>query len=128
MNRLEEIKSRYIDYETDFNIHSEDVEWLIKQVERVKKLEEIKSDAINQIDATQRRNKRLEKRVQELEEGMERFQSGRNVAVATKMKMDDLEKQNKRYREVVTQAISDLENECLWDALVKLKALEADEQ
>lgn len=30
----------------------------------------------------------------------------------------------KRYREVVTQAISDLENECLWDALVKLKALE----
>lgn len=30
----------------------------------------------------------------------------------------------KRCREVVTQAISDLENECLWDALVKLKALE----
>ena len=34
------------------------------------------------------------------------------------------EEQNKRYREVIEKAIDDLENECLWDALVRLKALE----
>lgn len=43
----------------------------------------------------------LIERVQELEEERERYQSGRNVAVATKMKKDDLEKQNKRYREAI---------------------------
>ena len=32
--------------------------------------------------------------------------------------------QNKRYREVIKKAIDDLENECLWDALVALKELE----
>ena len=41
------------------------------------------------------------KRVQDLEKEKERYQSGRNVAVATKMKMDDLEQQNKRYREAL---------------------------
>ena len=32
--------------------------------------------------------------------------------------------ENKRYREVIKKAIDDLENECLWDALVALKELE----
>lgn len=40
-------------------------------------------------------------RTQELEKTVERYQSGRNVAVTTKMKMDELEKQNKRYREAL---------------------------
>lgn len=35
-------------------------------------------------------------------------------------------KQNKRYREAIEKAIEDLENECLWDALVRLKELEGD--
>lgn len=35
--------------------------------------------------------------------------------------------QNKRYREAIEEAIKDLENECLWDALVALKALECEE-
>lgn len=34
--------------------------------------------------------------------------------------------QNKRYRETVEEAVKDLENECLWDALIKLKALEVE--
>jgi len=38
-----------------------------------------------------------------------------------------LMEQNKRYRRTVEEAIKDLENECLWDALIKLKALEGDE-
>ena len=56
-----------------FDLTEEDIEWLIEQAERV----------------------------QELEEEKERYQSGRNVAVKTKMKMDELEKQNKRYREAI---------------------------
>lgn len=32
--------------------------------------------------------------------------------------------QMNRYREVIKKAIDDLENECLWDALVALKELE----
>lgn len=36
----------------------------------------------------------------------------------------NLQSKNKRYREVIKKAIDDLENECLWDALVALKALE----
>lgn len=37
---------------------------------------------------------------------------------------DKLLAENKRYREVIKKAIDDLENECLWDALVALKVLE----
>lgn len=40
----------------------------------------------------------------------------------------NLQSKIKRYQGVVTQAISDLENECLWDALVKLKALESESE
>ena len=36
----------------------------------------------------------------------------------------ELEVEIERYREVIEKAIEDLENECLWDALVRLKALE----
>lgn len=56
-----------------YTVDSDDYKWLIEQAERV----------------------------QELEEEVERYQSGRNVAVITKMKMDELEKQNKRYREAL---------------------------
>lgn len=41
--------------------------------------------------------------------------------------LKELEEQNKRYREVIKKAIDDLENECLWDALIALKALEGGE-
>lgn len=39
---------------------------------------------------------------------------------------DKLLAENKRYREVIKKAIDDLENECLWDALVALKELEGE--
>ena len=41
--------------------------------------------------------------------------------------LESMYEQNKRYREVIKKAIDDLENECLWDALVALKALEESE-
>ena len=102
--RLERIKER-VNYHGHLD---DDIEFLIEQAEQVQKLKEIKNNAINQIDVTQERNKRLEKRVQELEEKRERYQSGRNVAVATKMKMDDLEEQNKRYRETIKSVRSEI--------------------
>ena len=113
--RLERIKER-VNYHGHLD---DDIEFLIEQAEQVQKLKEIKNNAINQIDVTQERNKRLEERVQELEDII--YQDARQDV------LEGLYEENNRYREVVTQAISDLENECLWDALVKLKALEESE-
>lgn len=70
--RLEEIKFKFNNtIDVMLYVPYEDVKFLIEQAERVP----------------------------ELEEEMERYRSGRNVAVVTKMKMDELEQQNKRYRE-----------------------------
>lgn len=63
-------------------------------------------------------------RVQELEENLEH---GAKVAVKTAEKLHYEQQQNKRYREVIKKVIDDLENECLWDALMRLKALEGEE-
>ncbi|HLR91936.1 MAG TPA: hypothetical protein VK048_02665, partial [Atopostipes sp.] len=63
-------------------------------------------------------------RVQELEEES-RFQMSETHKNLDKVIY--LDKENKRYREVIKKAIDDLENECLWDALVSLKALEGEE-
>ena len=43
-------------------------------------------------------------------------------------RVEELVEENKRYREVIKKAIDDLENGCLWDALVALKELEGDEE
>lgn len=72
-SNLDEIKRKYMDYEYDYNLKKTDINWLIKQAERV----------------------------QELEESIERWQSGRKIAVSTKIKIDELETQNKRYREAL---------------------------
>lgn len=37
--RLEDIKSRYMEHEYDFNLKNVDIKWLIKQAERVEELE-----------------------------------------------------------------------------------------
>lgn len=39
--RLEEIKDRYMDFKHDFNLKKEDVEFLLKQAERVQELEKL---------------------------------------------------------------------------------------
>lgn len=36
---LEDIKERFVKYQTDYNLNGEDVEWLIQQSERVEELE-----------------------------------------------------------------------------------------
>ena len=101
--RLEEIKQYLIhfynavDVEEDIKVYifnTLKIEWLIEQAERVQKLEEIKSDAIRQIDVTQRRNERLEKRVQELEEDSK----------DAKFAIDMLQAENQRYK----QALEDI--------------------
>jgi len=62
------------DYQNAFPI---DVDWLLnyakEQTKRVQELEEVRSDAIDQIDVAQRRNERLEQRVEELEEENKRY-------------------------------------------------------
>ncbi|HSH24817.1 MAG TPA: hypothetical protein VLA13_04690 [Massilibacterium sp.] len=60
-------------------------------------------------------------RTQELEEIAET--DGSAFHSLEKLFMES-EQQNKRYREAIEKAIEDLENECLWDALVRLKELE----
>lgn len=58
--------------------------------------------SVNDIYWLVRYAKEQAERVQELGEEVKRYQSGRNVAVITKMKMDELEQQNKRYREALS--------------------------
>ena len=92
-------------------ISDSDFEWLIEQVERLQELEEIKSDAIKQIDVTQRRNERLEERVQELEEENKRIRQMKYHEAYEQGKFDtnmkvwyelpELEQLNKRYREAL---------------------------
>lgn len=48
--------------------------------------------------------------MQELEESIERWQSGRKIAVSTKIKIDELETQNKCYREAIEFGIEYLKN------------------
>ena len=73
------------------HINIKHFDWLIEQSEQVQKLKEIKNNAINQIDVTQERNKRLEKRVQELEDVL-------NIDAPTYQRITE---QNKRYREAL---------------------------
>lgn len=79
----------------------EDYKFLFEKAQHVFMYEDAAEEANAVIEQTNEKNIALRERVQELEEEKERYQSGRNVAVATKMKMDDLEKQNKRYREAL---------------------------
>ena len=82
--RLERIKER-VNYHGHLD---DDIDWLIKQAERVQELEDI-------------------------------IYKDERQAV-----LESMYEQNKRYREVIKKAIDDLENECLWDALVALEELE----
>jgi len=38
---LKEIKDRYVDYEYDFNLKKEHVNWLIKQAEKIEQIKKI---------------------------------------------------------------------------------------
>lgn len=97
-SNLDKIKEKYMDYEYDYNLKKEDINWLIEQAERVQELEEINTDAITQIDVIQRRNERLEKRVQELEETVEDYKT---VNKEFHQRGRKVRKQNKRYREAL---------------------------
>lgn len=82
------------------------LDYLIKQAERVQNLKEIKNNAINQIDVTQERNKRLEERVRDLEKNIEQEYNNHK----------DLEsgllRQNKCYREAI-ERIKKYANDCI---------------
>ncbi|HSH26063.1 MAG TPA: hypothetical protein VLA13_11105 [Massilibacterium sp.] len=82
--------------------------YAIQQTERVEELEEINTDAITQIDVMQKRNERLEKRVQELEGGLAYYK------MATESYLD-IEQQNKRYREALDKQFKEF-----WEACVKV--------
>lgn len=72
-------------------------------INRVQELEEIKSEAIKQIDVTQRRNKGLEERVHELEEHLRLA----NQYVKKEREINTrLEQQNKCYREAIDYVMS----------------------
>lgn len=112
--RLEEIRKHetiadnecgeYEHHKVDF--YYEHVGWLIEQAERVQNLKEIKNNAINQIDVTQERNKRLEERVRDLEKNIEQEYNNHK----------DLEsgllRQNKCYREAI-ERIKKYANDCI---------------
>src|SRR5699024_5715433 len=74
------------------------LEWAIEQTKRVQKLEEIRSDAIDQIDVTQRRNERLEQLVQELEM---QLKVSNSVHADDRKLLNRRTKQNERYRELL---------------------------
>jgi len=87
-------------------------DWRVRKVSDKERLEEVVENVVFLRGLTGALNAELPEddfwylyeqaeRVQELEKEKERYQSGRNVAVKTKMKMDELEKQNKRYREAI---------------------------
>jgi len=75
-----------------------------EKAERVQKLEEIKSEAIKQLDVAQRRNERLEKRAQELEEDNENLQTLSNINRKEHMRIHE---QNKRYREAIENVLKE---------------------
>ena len=102
--RLERIIQMQYDGYTIWDMSEDDLVWLIEQAERV----------------------------QELEEEKERYQSGRNIAVKTKIRMDNLEKQNKRYREAIERALDESswgdEGNALYRMIgILTKALEGEE-
>lgn len=97
--RLEEIKKSFnfwMEEDESIGLIPEDIEWLIKQAERLQEL-----------------RKRYLTLTQENEQVNDEL-------------IDEFRK-NKRYRKAIAKTIDDLENECLWDALVRLKALEESE-
>jgi len=69
-----------------------------EQAERVQELEGIKNDAIEQIDVTQERNKRLENRVQELENTLRIWMDRSDHLSGEYLKYKE---QNKCYREAL---------------------------
>ena len=129
--RLEEIKAQYhllTRNGYDLGAWDEPFSWLI---ERVQELEEIKNDAIEQIDVTQERNKRLENRVQDLESENRALKA---VAKSNKFIGEQYLEQNKRYRDFF-QRILELQlyinytEEELWKEVLKIseEALEGEE-
>lgn len=70
--------------------------YAVQQTERVEELEKINIDAIIQIDVTQRRNERLEKRVQELETTVDFYQSALKDA---DRRVQELEEENCNLKE-----------------------------
>ncbi|MDA1477287.1 hypothetical protein PJ311_19025 [Bacillus sp. CLL-7-23] len=42
MDRLQEIKYKYMYWEYDFNLNKEDINWLIEQAEKVERYEKVK--------------------------------------------------------------------------------------
>jgi|SRR5690625_1638723 len=65
-------------------------------------------------------------KVQELEDKLLHMK-GKYIGFKGECKKELLHliEENKRYRDAIAKTIDDLENECLWDALVRLKALES---
>ncbi|BAM46329.1 hypothetical protein AXY_01970 [Amphibacillus xylanus NBRC 15112] len=92
--------------------------WRAPKMERLMKiLESFDWDSVNWLIEQAERVRELEDELIEQKECFEELQNNHTRVC----------NQNKRYREVIKKAIDDLENECLWDALVSLKALEGEE-
>lgn len=100
--RLEEIKERFGATQRLYN-----------EPLKVTITEEFKGDISYLVEQAER--------VQELEDELLYYKMATESYV-------DMEQQNKRYREAIAKTIEDLENGCLWDALVSLKALEGDHE
>lgn len=127
MDAIANLRDEYVDIEMVSEYHGHDIiaeiiscpisallytgDYIELLQKRVQELEEIKSEAIKQIDVTQRRNKRLEERVQELEEENNRIRQMKYHEAYEQGKFDTnmkvwyelpkLEQQNKHYREAM---------------------------
>lgn len=59
--RLEDIKSRYMEHEYDFNLKNVDIKWLIKQAKRAEKNAQDLEDMDKQLASEQKRVEKLKK-------------------------------------------------------------------
>lgn len=68
MSRLEEIKDRYMEHEYDYALKSTDINWLIKQAERVEVITKHRDDILKANEYLNKQNQRYKQALKKLQE------------------------------------------------------------
>lgn len=121
--RLEDIKSRYMEHEYDFNLKNVDIKWLIKQAERAQKNAQDLEDMDKQLASEQKRVEKLKKdlnalhyvynlqaeRVQELEKRIENLNELTDIQHEQNLRfykqLNQLIRTNQRYKQALEEII-----------------------